>query len=143
MVYRNFAQQEGLSFLHSFIATYPPKTLLTHSIKLRRSHHFNFPSFPSPIRLSSVSYPETSTSSTAIDRPPYLLYNDLKLLHLRFANVDDVKSVAAVKAIGKAYEGALKEVKELEEGVRKRYKLKEGEEKKKREEEKENERSTS
>lgn len=110
-----------MNLLHTFIATYPPKSIITHSTKLRQDYRFNFPSFPSPIRLANISYPETTTSK-AIDRPPYLLYNDLKILHMRFANVQDNKSVATVMAIAKAFEGAVKEATELEEGTRKRYK---------------------
>ena len=112
---RNFEVKESLALLQRFIATYPPATHLTYAHTLR-SITRTLPNLPSPIRLSSTSYPETSSSSLSHDnRPPYILFEDVKLLHLRLANVEDKVGLGKVMGICKAYSGALRSANEFEE----------------------------
>ncbi|GAA5879495.1 hypothetical protein JCM16303_003224 [Sporobolomyces ruberrimus] len=59
-----------------------------------------------PLQLSSTLYPETSPSLVS-SLPPYLVFDDLKVLHLRFANMEDTSGLAFVKGISKAYEAGL------------------------------------
>ena len=81
------------------------------------------PALPSPLKLASNLYPETQ-STAELDRAPHLLYDDLKLLHLRLANVDDARGIAVLKGIVKAYEGALARSQEVEEERPRMYKRK-------------------
>ena len=112
---RSFADSEALSLFQSFITLYPPQSLITRAEYAREAARL-LPSLPSPIRLSSALYPETSPSAMA-DRPPHLLFEHVRLLHLRLAEVENEKGVATVTGICKAYEGALRTAKEIEEGV--------------------------
>lgn len=82
------------------------------------------------MRLSTIAYPET-TSSAPLNRPPFILFDDVRLLHLRLASVEDRKGTATVKAICKAYEGALRTAKEYEQGKAQKKKEVKGEERKK------------
>jgi hypothetical protein len=54
--------------------------------------------------------------------PGHLLFDQIKILHLRLANIEDRKGIAVVKGICKAYEGALRTVGEFEEGKRRQPK---------------------
>ncbi|GAA5967274.1 hypothetical protein JCM21900_002994 [Sporobolomyces salmonicolor] len=106
---RAFLEPEALALLRRFVATYPPSNVARYSPSSSTALS-PAPSHPvfRTVRLSSPLYPETSPSATS-SLPPYLLFEDLKLLHLRFANMEDKVGLATVKGVSKAYEGALGE----------------------------------
>lgn len=104
---------EALALFQTFISRYPPHNVIAHAQSFRRAS-LRLPTQPSAVRLSSSLYPETRAAS---DRPPYLLFDQVRLLHLRLAEVENKKGVAAVKGICMAYEGAVRSAKEIEEGV--------------------------
>ncbi|KAL8280076.1 hypothetical protein RQP46_007406 [Phenoliferia psychrophenolica] len=112
---RSYSDVEALALFQSFITQYPPHQLTTRAEYAREAARL-LPTLPSPIRLSSALYPETSTSASA-ERPPYLLFEQVRLLHQRLAEVENERGVATVMGICKAYEWALKSAKEIEEGV--------------------------
>lgn len=72
-----------------------------------------FPRLPSPITLSSPLFPETTASS--LDLPPAILFDDLQILHLRLANVEDVRGLGVVRGICAAYDGEMRRAKEVRE----------------------------
>ncbi|ORY79312.1 hypothetical protein BCR35DRAFT_304725 [Leucosporidium creatinivorum] len=111
---RNYANDEALALLKTFIATYPPTAHHFHAVQ-RRFASSSLPYLPNPLKLSSVLYPETRFSSED-DRPPRILFDDVKILHLRLRNVDDSIGVRTVTGITKMYEGAVARSKEVEEG---------------------------
>lgn len=111
---------ESLALLQTFIALHPPSHLLA-AAKLQRTAIASLPKQPSLVRLSSSAFPET-THSTPPDMPAHLLFDQIKILHLRLANIEDRQGLAVVKGICKAYEGALRTVGEFEEGKRRQPK---------------------
>lgn len=95
---RNYKDPEALSLLQLFIARFPPSAAPpTPSPAL--------PTLASPLRLANAMYPET-TGTRALR--PHILFEHVRLLHLRLASVEDKKGVAVVKGITMAYEGALR-----------------------------------
>lgn len=111
---RNYANDEALALLQKFIATYPPESHHYHATQ-RRHAASSLPHLPTPLKMSSILYPETIFASE-IDRPPRILFSDVKILHLRLLNVEDSKGVRTVTGITKMYEGAVARSKEVEEG---------------------------
>ena len=118
-IVRSFADAEALALFQTFITQYPPTALVTQAEYAREAVKL-LPTLPSPMRLASALYPETHAG--AADRPPYLLFDQVRLLHMRLAEVDNARGVATVKGICKAYEGALAKAREIEEGVSKNQK---------------------
>ncbi|GAA5875979.1 hypothetical protein JCM1840_006238 [Sporobolomyces johnsonii] len=106
---RAFLEPEALALLRRFVATYPPSNVARYAPSSSTAVA-PAPSHPTlrTVRLSSPLYPETSPSA-ASSLPPYLLFEDLKLVHLRFANMEDKVGLATVKGVSKAYEAALGE----------------------------------
>ncbi|BGP14722.1 hypothetical protein JCM10213_002748 [Rhodosporidiobolus nylandii] len=111
---RAFEESDALSVLKRFVSLYPPHAL-SKGVVLPRlppaplpapSHPSALP--PLPIKLASPLYPETAPPLDSL-RPPFLLFEDLQLLHLRLANMEDEEGLAFVKWVGKAYEAALRE----------------------------------
>lgn len=107
--------------LQTFIATYPPTNLLAQSQQLRKNRRA-LPAIPSPIVLSDPLYPETTSSSISNgtgngSRPPFILFEDIKLLHMRLANVEDEQSIKTVAGICRAYSTAIRECEDFESNI--------------------------
>lgn len=100
--------------LRHFVALYPPSALLTHAQTAREKARA-LPQHPSPAFIAAGAYPETQRSSY-IERPPYLLFDNLRLLHLRLNNVEDYEGLKALTGICRAYEGLLARAKDVEAG---------------------------
>lgn len=112
----SFKNAEAVDVLRRFVATYPP-SLLVAQATAQAQEVAALPVQPSPIQLASAAYPET-TMSSANDRPPHLLFDDLKLLHLRLVNVEDVEGLKAFRGVCNAYSGQLRIARDIEQGRR-------------------------
>ncbi|GAA5931965.1 uncharacterized protein JCM15063_001087 [Sporobolomyces koalae] len=101
-----FEEDEALRILRRFVELYPAAKVANY-----RPSNANVP-LPDKtvtrvsLQLSSSLYPETAPSF-ASSVPPYLTFEDLKVLHLRFANMENKKGLAHVKGISRAYEAGL------------------------------------
>ena len=93
---------------------YPASAILDHA-HARQAQSANLVRLPSPVRLSSASYPETTgrglglsvTRPTRDDgSPPGLTFKDVELLHLRCANIEDKDGVALVTGVCREYDRA-------------------------------------
>ncbi|SCV67624.1 BQ2448_5235 [Microbotryum intermedium] len=111
---RSFKHVEGLDLLQRFISTYPPLALVA-SARSRAHKRLTLPLPPSKIQLSSLQFPETTHPSTRDDLPPHLLAEDVKLLFLRFRNVEDADGIKKVQGVVKAYKEAWVEARRIEE----------------------------
>ena len=103
---RGYQESEALSVLIRFNTLYPSANIANF-----RPITSSLPSPDTsvtrvPLQLSSSLYPETSPSLVS-SLPPYLIFQDLKLLHLRFVELEDKKGLGYVKGISKGYEAGL------------------------------------
>ncbi|KAI5481582.1 pentatricopeptide repeat protein [Pseudohyphozyma bogoriensis] len=110
---RNYQSQDALALLQKFIARYPPSHLVTHATALKDASNL-LPAAPTSIRLSSPLFPETTAAHSS--RPPFITWDQLKVLHLRLANVEDVAGLKVLKGITQSYEGNLAKAKAIEAG---------------------------
>ncbi|SGY16339.1 BQ5605_C012g06849 [Microbotryum silenes-dioicae] len=111
---RSFKHVEGLDLLQRFISTYPPLALVA-SARSRAHQRHSLPPNPNKIQLSSLQFPETTHPATRHDLPPHLLAEDVKLLYLRFRNVEDMEGLKKIQGVVKAYKEARQEAKRIEE----------------------------
>ncbi|GAA5911182.1 hypothetical protein JCM6882_006600 [Rhodosporidiobolus microsporus] len=110
---RNFAETEALAVLKRFHELHPPSAVAA-GVRLP-----SLPPAPTapvaassplpalPIKLSSPLYPETAPSLDAL-RPPFLTFDDLKLLHLRLANMENREGIDFVTWVARRYEKAVR-----------------------------------
>ncbi|GJN87559.1 hypothetical protein Rhopal_000513-T1 [Rhodotorula paludigena] len=126
-----YKEDEAIAVLQRFHATYPSSALRSLSDKaaplspitplLDRPAVVSYPSVP--IRISSPLYPETAPSRDA-SRPPYLLFDDLKILHKRLADVEDRERLEVLHRVCGEYFEALKTARKREirdEGKRREF----------------------
>ncbi|GAA6034380.1 hypothetical protein JCM8097_002696 [Rhodosporidiobolus ruineniae] len=118
---RDFKEDEALKVLDRFVELYPPSLLAT-PVPVPRPPPASpaappalpaGPLPPRPIRISSPLYPETAPPLDAL-RPPYLLFEDLRLLHHRLAEMENKKGMRRVAGVVNAYRGALRTARKKE-----------------------------
>ncbi|GAA5828360.1 hypothetical protein JCM11251_006213 [Rhodosporidiobolus azoricus] len=117
---RNFLEDEALAVLKRFVELHPPSTVAA-GISLpslapapatpTTSNSSPLPVLP--IKFSSHLYPETAPPLDSL-RSPFLLFDDLRLLHLRLANMENKQGVDYVKWVAKRYEQALRKARKRE-----------------------------
>ncbi|GAA5867243.1 hypothetical protein JCM3774_002386 [Rhodotorula dairenensis] len=120
---RAFREEEALAVLTRFREQYPPTSLQRPLLPApalpapsagptsdREPGEESAPTPRSPtlaaVRISSPLYPETAPSFDAL-RSPHLLFQDLRVLHQRLADVENKAGLAVVTGVAKTYEKAL------------------------------------
>jgi hypothetical protein len=115
---RAYQEDEALKVLRRFVELYPASNVANYRPSLSPIPLPDKSITRVPLQLSSTLYPETAPS-LASSLPPYLTFDDLKVLHLRFANMEDKAGLAYVKGVSKAYEAGVAHFKNWESKARK------------------------
>ncbi|GAA6022192.1 hypothetical protein JCM11491_002427 [Sporobolomyces phaffii] len=108
-----YQEDEALKVLRQFVQLYPAADVANFRPSLTPIAQPDKAITRVPLQLSSSLYPETAPS-LASSLPPHLVFNDLKVLHLRCANIENLAGLAYVKGVSKAYEAGLAHFKRWE-----------------------------
>ncbi|GAA5949162.1 hypothetical protein JCM3765_003311 [Sporobolomyces pararoseus] len=109
-----YQEDEALKVLRRFVELYPAAEVANYRPSLPVVPQPDKTITRVPLQLSSTLYPETAPSLSS-SLPPHLTFDDLKVLHLRFANMEDKAGLAFIKGISKAYEAGLAHFKNWEQ----------------------------
>ncbi|GAA5912491.1 uncharacterized protein JCM6883_005919 [Sporobolomyces salmoneus] len=112
-----YQEDEALNVLRRFVELYPASNVANYRPTLPPVPQPDKSITRVPLQLSSSLYPETAPSLSS-SLPPYLTFDDLKVLHLRFANMEDKPGLAFVKGVSKAYEAGIAHFKKWETQAR-------------------------
>ncbi|KAK4051815.1 hypothetical protein OIV83_002520 [Microbotryomycetes sp. JL201] len=108
---RCFQLDDAKALLQRFYEQYPPGDIIKQA-HMQSVQARSLPRQPSLVRMSSSLYPETIVGSKGRlfgqDHVPYLLFEQVKVLHLRLANIEDEQGVKLVAQVCGDYAKAVK-----------------------------------
>ncbi|KAM0788422.1 hypothetical protein ACM66B_001558 [Microbotryomycetes sp. NB124-2] len=117
---RCFKLEEAKALLQRFYEAHSPAKIVQHAHDEIVQARTALPRQPSLVRLSSPLYPETtmgSKSRLVRDQVhvPFILFEHVKVLHLRLANIEDEEGVKLVAKVCGDYAKAVKMAKSIRE----------------------------
>ncbi|GAA6058809.1 hypothetical protein JCM10212_001925 [Sporobolomyces blumeae] len=103
---KSYREEEALNALRRFVELYPASNVANFRPTLPALSPPDKSVTRVPLQLASSLYPETAPSLSTL-LPPYLTFDDLKLLHLRLVPLEHKKGLAYVKGVSMAYEAGI------------------------------------